>query len=161
MEASGFLGTLHQLRIGLQAALVKKRVPIWSTQRNMAFAGGPSSAPRNQVLSRPAAAKTMAPAPIVTRPAPVNVVAPQPRPAPAPAKPPAQLMKGLRSVEEVRADLARLRENAKERVAQSQVRRDISFAPTDFMDFSKEENPAASFETTAFIDFTAVKARRN
>lgn len=48
--------------------------------------------------------------------------------APASAKP-------MRTLEEVRADLARLREKSRERQAQAPVRADIGFAPTDFMDF--------------------------
>lgn len=70
----------------------------------------------------------------------------------------------MRSLEEVRADLARLRESAKERHARATapVRRDISFEPTDFMDFAKpaaEPAPARdeNFEQTAFLDFTAFK----
>lgn len=82
---------------------------------------------------------------------------PDPAPAPAPAK-------TMRSLDEVRADLARLRESAKERHARASVpvRRDISFEPTDFMDFAKPA-PAPehdeSFEQTAFLDFTTLKPR--
>ena len=66
----------------------------------------------------------------------------------------------MRSLEEVRADLARLRQSAKERHARIEVpvRRDISFEPTDFMDFTKPaEAPEESFEATAFLDFTTLK----
>ena len=78
--------------------------------------------------------------------------------APSPAK-------TMRSLEEVRADLARLRESAKERHARAPVppRRDISFAPTDFMDFAKPEparEPDEPFEQTAFLDFTTLKSPR-
>lgn len=70
--------------------------------------------------------------------------------------------KTMRSLEEVRADLARLRESAKQRHARPAVpvRRDISFEPTDFMDFAKpapEREPDEPFEQTAFIDFTVLK----
>jgi hypothetical protein len=42
----------------------------------------------------------------------------------------------LRTLEEVRADLARLRLSSRERHAQSQAWRDTNFAPTDFMDLA-------------------------
>lgn len=66
----------------------------------------------------------------------------------------------MRSLEEVRADLARLRESAKERHARASapVRRDISFEATDFMDFAKPAQDE-SFEQTAFLDFTTLKPR--
>ena len=42
----------------------------------------------------------------------------------------------MRTLEEVRTDLARLRAQARQRQAASaQARRDQAFAPTDFMDF--------------------------
>jgi len=74
----------------------------------------------------------------------------------------------MRSLEEVRADLARLRESAKQRHAQLQVRRDASFAPTDFMEMPGAAPAAApapseqsddSFAATAFLDFGNVKPR--
>jgi hypothetical protein len=84
----------------------------------------------------------------------------------------------MRSLEEVRADLARLRENAKQRHAQLQVRREATaFAPTDFMDFARVPEALPSepvpllppnrdggdgsdnFAATAFLDFTNVKPK--
>jgi hypothetical protein len=74
----------------------------------------------------------------------------------------------MRSLEEVRADLARLRESAKQRHAQLQVQRDASFAPTDFMEMPSHQpapEPAPgesaddSFAATAFLDFGNVKPR--
>jgi hypothetical protein len=77
----------------------------------------------------------------------------------------------LRTLEEVRADLARLRETAKERhaqlqaqaQAQAQARRDTSFAPTDFMDFAPparapRDDAPSSFAPTAFFDLASLKA---
>ena len=72
----------------------------------------------------------------------------------------------MRTLEEVRADLARLRDEARRRhAAHVQERRDRAFAPTDFMEFGKPvaaANPAASsgraFQPTDFMDFTAGKA---
>ena len=79
----------------------------------------------------------------------------------------------MRSLEEVRADLARLRANAKERHAQlqaqlqveAQARRDTSFAPTDFLDFAPPpaepasgKSTESSFAPTAFFDLTSLKA---
>jgi hypothetical protein len=87
---------------------------------------------------------------------------------PAPAK-------TMRSLDEVRADLARLRESAKERHAELQARRELSFAPTDFMEMAKPhpphephepepparstEEPDTGFAATAFLDFGTGKAR--
>ncbi|RZL89085.1 MAG: hypothetical protein EOP82_21075 [Variovorax sp.] len=72
----------------------------------------------------------------------------------------------MRTLEDVRADLARLRESAKQRHAPAPVRRDTSFAPTDFMDFVKLEpepdsKPAADFAATAYLDFSTVKPRQH
>ncbi|HEY1230517.1 MAG TPA: hypothetical protein VGF26_24680 [Ramlibacter sp.] len=74
----------------------------------------------------------------------------------------------MRTLEEVRADLARLRDQAKRRhAAHVQDRRDRAFAPTDFMDFGNPApvaSPAASaptgraFQPTDFMDFSAGKA---
>lgn len=49
---------------------------------------------------------------------------------PVPAKP-----KPIRTIEDVRADLGRLRAAARERQARLEGARDTSFEPTDFMDF--------------------------
>ncbi|MDM0073394.1 hypothetical protein QTH90_03315 [Variovorax sp. J2P1-59] len=88
-------------------------------------------------------------------------VQPEPEEAPAAVKP-------MRTLEEVRADLARLRASAKERHAQAMVpvRRDVAFEPTDFMDFAKpeprpSEDSGSSFEATAYLDFTTLKPRES
>ena len=96
----------------------------------------------------------------VPSPAPVRV--PPVVPAAVRVAPAEPLAKTMRSLDEVRADLARLRESAKQRHARVPVpvRRDISFEPTDFMDFAKPEPERAadeSFEQTAFLDFTTLK----
>ena len=74
----------------------------------------------------------------------------------------------MRTLEAVRADLARLRASAKERHAQAliPVRRDVAFAPTDFMDFAEPATPPredseSSFEATAYLDFTTLKPRES
>ena len=64
----------------------------------------------------------------------------------------------LRTLAEVRADLAQLRERTRVLQAQAQARRDMSFAPTDFMDFADAqpappESPASGFAPTDFLDF--------
>lgn len=130
------------------------------------------TAPAAPMASSAAAAAATAPPIAAAAPVPAAAPAPTFAPAPAPAK-------TMRSLEEVRADLARLRESARERHAQLQVRREASaFAPTDFMDFAKVPEPAPSepvpllpprqsgeegsdisFAATAFIDFGAGKQR--
>ncbi|MBS0343339.1 MAG: hypothetical protein JSS56_22780 [Proteobacteria bacterium] len=62
----------------------------------------------------------------------------------------------MRTLEEVRADLARLREQARSRhAAHVQQRRDLGFAPTDFMEYGKPASAAGSaagFPPTDFMD---------
>ncbi|MDM0034239.1 hypothetical protein QTI33_19045 [Variovorax sp. J22P271] len=174
MKATPFLGTLHRLRSRLRLLFGRHRA-LRSAPRVVA-----SAAPRLRAetpVSRTVASRPMPIAPEALNPAlrdapePVDmpaVVAPVAAPVatpivakPAEAQPPAKTM---RSLEEVRADLARLRESAKERHARAPVvpRRDISFEPTDFMDFAKPEpapEPDEPFEQTAFLDFTTLKPR--
>ncbi|MDM0079055.1 hypothetical protein QTI17_00480 [Variovorax sp. J31P179] len=136
----------------------------------------PMPTPPRTVASRPMPIASDASMPVREAPKPVDVpaVVMPVFPAPVPAVAAAPIVakaaeaqspaKTMRSLEEVRADLARLRESAKERHARAPVapRRDISFEPTDFMDFAKPE-PAPerdeSFEQTAFLDFTTLKPR--
>lgn len=89
-------------------------------------------------------------------------------PAPAPLRPTAlapvaALRKGVRSVEEVRVDLTRLRERTRAHHTATQAQRDMSFAPTDFMDFAELPKPAvpqdtepSGFAPTDFLDFGAL-----
>jgi len=68
----------------------------------------------------------------------------------------------MRTLEEVRADLAKLRAHSKRRhLANVQARRDIGFAPTDFMDFGASPAPRAAapsgFAPTDFLDMHAIK----
>lgn len=70
----------------------------------------------------------------------------------------------LRTLEEVRADLARLRERTRAQHAAAEEKRDLSFAPTDFMDFagpaaSQAEAPVSAFAPTDFLDFGAMNLR--
>lgn len=52
------------------------------------------------------------------------------------AEPPQGPIRKMRTLEEVRADLARLRLSASERHARSYAWRDTNFAPTDFMELA-------------------------
>lgn len=78
--------------------------------------------------------------------------------------------KPMRTLAEVRADLARLREKSRERQAQQRAasRHDATFPATDFMEFvpsvpeahaEKPEETGESFAPTAYLDFTVLKAR--
>ncbi|RZI78095.1 MAG: hypothetical protein EOP80_02335 [Variovorax sp.] len=74
------------------------------------------------------------------------------------AAPEPSLRPRLRTLEEVRADLAQLRERTRARQASAQARRDMSFAPTDFMGFTEaatasSDSPASGFAPTDFLDF--------
>lgn len=80
---------------------------------------------------------------VPTGPAPIMVVAPVSQPTP-PVAAPVAAAPAMRSLDEVRADLARLRDEAKRR--QARIQREQAFAPTDFMEFAtpaKSANPAA------------------
>lgn len=158
MDATRFLGTFFRLQSGLRALLAHKQ----------------RAAVRAAPVAPRAAAFAASPAPLIiprSEPAPVMASVAPPQAAwdtaqadsDAVDEAPASFKK-MRSIEEVRADLARLRESAKQRVAQAQGRRDISFAPTDFMELAKPEPRAPSkvdkdFEATAFIDFSGVNLR--
>ncbi|OUM01703.1 hypothetical protein A8M77_14145 [Variovorax sp. JS1663] len=104
---------------------------------------------------------------------PVPVTPPQQAINPVAADADESPVKKMRSLEEVRADLARLRANARERHAQlqaqaqaeAQARRDIGFAPTDFLDFTPpkpepapKDNTGSSYAPTAFFDLVSLKA---
>ena len=82
------------------------------------------------------------PAPLVVQPALRQPVAHPPVAAPVMAGQPALVepvqapVRKMRTLEEVRADLARLRLSATERHARSHAWRDTNFAPTDFMELA-------------------------
>lgn len=65
--------------------------------------------------------------------APVPVAAPVAAVQAPPVEAPQAPVRKMRTLEEVRADLARLRLSASERHARSHAWRDTNFAPTDFM----------------------------
>lgn len=72
--------------------------------------------------------------PVVRPPAaPVQVAAPVAAVQAPPVEAPQAPVRKMRTLEEVRADLARLRLSASERHARSHAWRDTNFAPTDFM----------------------------
>lgn len=91
-----------------------------------------------QLFSR--RARDAAPAPSTVRPTVRQPAAQAPRPAAAlqasPAEPVQAPVRKMRTLEEVRADLARLRLSARERHARVYAWRDTNFAPTDFMELA-------------------------
>lgn len=91
-----------------------------------------------QLFSR--RARDAAPARSTVRPMVRQPAAQAPRPAVAmqalPAEPVQAPVRKMRTLEEVRADLARLRLSARERHARVYAWRDTNFAPTDFMDLA-------------------------
>ena len=105
---------------------------------------------------KPAKAASRAAAPAVIKravaavePPPVVARAPEAK-APAaveqvPATPQARAPEKLRTLEEVRADVARLRAQSKERHAQMQAQWDTNFAPTDF------QTPAAEIQAPLVV----------
>ncbi len=69
-----------------------------------------------------------------------------------------------RTLVEVRADLARLRQSSRQRRAEAERARDTSFAPTDFMGLSEHAlpgpEPTPAFSPTVYLDFGAARARQ-
>jgi hypothetical protein len=75
--------------------------------------------------------------PVVRQPVPhIPVAAPVAAVQAPPVEPPQAPIRKMRTLEEVRADLARLRLSASERHARSYAWRDTNFAPTDFMEMA-------------------------
>jgi len=107
-------------------------------------------------VPEPVPAPVLAPIPVVT---PIAVMTPVAVTAPAAATAAPVSAPAMRSLEEVRADLARLRASAQERHAQLKAQHESAFAPTDFLDFSVPA-PAASetaYASTAFFDFKVLE----
>lgn len=169
MEASHSLGTFHRILHGLWAVLTKP-VPMRPAPRVVVRRGVSSGSPTRTHRVEAPVAPVVPVEPVAVTRQPVMMprqvvqeathhpVIPE-AVAPAPAKP-------MRTLEEVRADLARLRERSRKRQAQAPAPRDIGFAPTDFMDFAqpvlkspKREAPESNFAPTAFLDFTTLKVR--
>jgi hypothetical protein len=147
MDASQLFGTI--IRILNQ--------PVFPPRRKAAHAHG------RHALARPVARhpEPRMAAPVLPAPTLRHAVPSAPAPLPAPAVVTTQAM---RTLEEVRADLARLRAHAKRRhLDNAQARRDLSFAPTDFMDFgvhpqASAASPAtAGFPPTDFLDLRVIK----
>jgi hypothetical protein len=202
MKASRWIGTFRRFLSSLLGT-PKKRPPSRSVPRVVASRDGSVALPipvarqpmrpperaaepvapavKQPVVIAPVEkARAPAPRPVKAEPPPPAVAPPlfleelmQPVAQPAPQEPPAAI-KPLRTLEEVRADLALLRASAKERHAQAQAqaqvqaqaRRSAAFEPTDFMDFAKPEpppsdDPESSFASTAYLDFTTLKPRES
>jgi hypothetical protein len=181
MEASRWVETFRRF-LGRLLGTPTERRPSRSVPRVVASKEGPVAvrAPvaKPLVVAPAEEARVDAPVPVKSQTAAPAVAPPlfvqelmQPLLRPAPEDPPAAI-KPMRSLEEVRADLARLRASAKERHAQAQAqahekaqaRRNVAFEPTDFLDFETPEappsdNPESSFASTAYLDFTTLKPR--
>jgi len=147
MDASQLFGTLIRI-------LNQPVFPPRARRAHAAKARAVQARPHLGAAPLPASAVATQPAPLAvpTGPAPIMVSATPTVAARAPAT-----TQAMRTLEEVRADLARLREQAKRRQAASaQARHDQAFAPTDFMDFgmpAKAARPAATAPAFAPTDF--------
>lgn len=169
--ASPSAGTLHRIARRLRRlfgrraqALPGAPVSAGAPSRPASAADLPVALPLAPSTARTNTSGSRASAPWAPQAQPEAVLPPAlPPPAQvAPALPPVPA-RTMRSLAEVRADLARLRESARERHARVPVPapRDPAFEPTDFMDFHA---PAAApaekpFAQTAFLDFTILKSR--
>ncbi|CAN7165019.1 hypothetical protein LJR290_000179 [Variovorax sp. LjRoot290] len=158
MNASRLLEPLFRIPRGLWAVLaapVPMRPAVRAKPRSEAPARRefrPTSFEAARPEVEPVAVQPAAPAPVMKAPT-IVVQAPEAE-APVGAK-------TMRSLEEVRADLARLRQTARERhaLAQQPARHvDTSFARTDFMEIpeplpmsSPRKKDDSEFEATAFV----------
>jgi len=162
MDASQLFGTI--IRILNQ--------PVFPPKAKSAHAGKPrpnGGRPHlNAGALQQAAVRSQAATPSVpTGLAPITVI-PASMSAPIPVRAPATTQ-AMRTLEEVKADLARLRDQAKRRqAANAQARREqavAAFAPTDFMEYGKPLAPAKqaaqassrAFAPTDFMDFNVEK----
>lgn len=122
----------------------------------------PRAKPANAGQARPGQAQLRAPALRPAVPTGLVPIVVEPMTAAEPAATTAHQAstQAMRTLEEVRADLARLRDQARRRhAAHAQQRRDLAFAPTDFMEFGKPAAPAGSasareFPPTDFMDMS-------
>ena len=141
MDASQLFGTI--IRILNQPVFPPRAKPVDAGKTR------PGRAALRTHADRPAVPSGLAP--IVVEPMAATEPSPQ------------ASTQAMRTLEEVRADLARLREQARSRhAAHAQQRRDLAFAPTDFMDFGQPAIPVASaaareFPPTDFMDMGAGK----
>ncbi|MEJ8856091.1 hypothetical protein WKW79_16040 [Variovorax robiniae] len=151
------------------AATVLADAPVKPVAPAAAAPSQPESTPRIEpTLAPPLAPMAAAPVKKAVSVVPVDweeqlSKPPAPKPEPplvvaAPVAVPA-VAKPMRSLEEVRADLARLRASAKERHTLAPVKRDTHFEPTDFQDFVvPEPRPEPdSYAPTAYMGFTNLK----
>lgn len=143
MDASQLLGTI--IRILNQ--------PVFPPRAKPAHAGKVRPAhgrPRANAGAAPAAVRAETARPSVPSGLVPITVMPMAPIAPAPTTDRTNTQ-AMRTLEEVRADLARLRDQARRRhAAHVQERRDRAFAPTDFMEYGM---PAASAAPTSSRDF--------
>ncbi|SEB15450.1 hypothetical protein [Variovorax sp. YR216] len=182
MEATQSLGTFNRFFKELMAFLNR---PVFAksapARRHAARPARPVEA--KAVASPAVAAKAVAPLAVASIKVdqvekPVTVAIPQRAAAPVVDQPvvapavKAQVPedKPMRTLAEVRADLARLREKSRERQAQQRaaVRHDVTFPATDFMEYlpsvpesraEKQDDAGESFAPTAYLDFTVLKPR--
>lgn len=176
MEAAFSFGPFSRIFKPL-IALFTRRVPDAPVARVVAQSAAARPFPASELkfvapatAPKVAASKAVAVAVrVVEAPAPVATPA-APIVAPPVATPLEQgPEKPMRTLAEVRADLARLREKSRERQAQARavVRPDVTFPATDFMEFvpsvaeahRDQQDAGESFAPTAYLDFTVLKAR--
>lgn len=173
MNSPRWLGRLRRILTGFGPARGK---PVSARSKTRADGRAKRHALPQQPIPAQQSASTAAPASdaagraavtVVTMTVPVSVptTATEPNAVAAPESAPrARTGKPQRTLEEVRSDLARLRESSRERQAERERTRDTNFAPTDFMDFSEHAMQPApaepAFAPTAYVDFGAARARQ-
>jgi hypothetical protein len=168
MNASRFFGTLVRISRGVGAALTawgRRKAP----PHRQGFEQDPVAITAPMQLAE-AASIEAAPVSIPAAfPEPVSMPAQPLAAQPAPAEPAAVKM---RSIEEIRADLARLRQNAKERHAELRAQQQVSFQATDLLEIApnlpepkpkpepaQRDSSETAFAATAFADFGLMKQR--
>ena len=142
IRSSSLLSRLLAFVLGLRQA------PCHAARQEPRPEPPPAPVQPRATASAPDATDARIGAPAATGPAPATDTAPAPLAVglrdPAPVAVPAVQVKVARTIEDVRADIARLRGAARVRQAKVEAARDTSFAPTDFMDFAPSPPPVAA-----------------
>jgi hypothetical protein len=174
MNAPRWLGRLRLILDGfgstrgqLVSARSKAASSVHSTARRSAHRTPPKETKPSTVTARKTLAASASAAPVVgtaavsvmTMTVPVSAIV-----TPSAVATARRTGQPQRTLVEVRADLARLRESSRQRQAEAERARDTSFAPTDFMELLEHALPAAAstpaLAPTAYLDFGAARARQ-
>lgn len=173
MNSPRWLGRLRRILAGLgptrgKRVSAKSRVAGSSTRTSSRRSDRPStlaSASTSRAVTSASVDQSAPPAAAKPSPPEGSAALPSPPAAAAATAPLAtRIGKPQRTLAEVRADLARLRDSSRERQAERERTHESNFAPTDFMDFTEQAlsiaEPEPTFAPTAYLDFGSARTRQ-